>query len=343
MIRFECDYGEGAHPQILEALTKTNFEQLAGYSCDEHCDKAREYIKRDCGRDDVDVHFVVGGTQANLIVIASILRPHQGVLAADSGHVNGHETGAIEATGHKVLWLKNSNGKISAEQIKEAYYAHWNDANHEHIVQPGMVYISQPTEYGTLYSLDELQAIYSICRALSLPLFVDGARLGYAMAADKSITLEAMCGLCDVFYIGGTKVGMLCGEAIVIVNEALKRDFRYIVKQRGGMLAKGRVLGVQFETMFEDGLYYRVAENAVTQAQKIKKAFQEKGIGFLIESDTNQQFPVLTKAQQAKLAEKYTSCYWEGVDAERDCIRFCTSWASTSENVDALVKDIMAL
>lgn len=343
MIRFECDYAEGAHPEILDVLVKTNFEQLAGYGCDEHCEKAREYIKRDCGRNDVDVHFVVGGTQANLLVISSILRPHQGALCADTGHISVHETGAIEATGHKVLGLKNSNGKINAEQIKAAYYAHWNDENHEHISQPGMVYISQPTEYGTLYSVEELKEIYSVCRALSLPLFIDGARLGYAMAADKSLTLETMCSVCDIFYIGGTKVGMLCGEAIVIVNEALKHDFRYIIKQKGAMLAKGRVLGVQFETMFKDGLYYKVAENAVILAQKIKKAFESKGIDFLIKSDTNQQFPILTKEQQKKLGEKYTSCFWEAVDEQRDCVRFCTSWASREENVDAFVADIMAL
>lgn len=343
MIRFECDYNEGCHPKILEALARTNFEQTPGYGEDAHCARARELIKKECGRDDIDIHFLVGGTQANLTVIASILRPFQGALCADTGHINCHETGAIEATGHKVLPLPSRMGKIDAVQIEAAYNAHWADVNHEHIVQPGMVYISQPTEYGTLYSKKELEEIFAVCRRLSLPLFIDGARLGYGLAADGELTLADIARLCDVFYIGGTKVGFLFGEAVVITADSLKRDFRYLMKQRGGMLAKGRLLGVQYETMFEDGLYYEVSRHAVGEARRIAAALREKDIPLLFESPTNQLFPILTKAQQAALGEKYALSYWQAVDAGRDAVRICTSWATAPENVDALIADIRKL
>ena len=340
MIRFDCDYTEGAHPAIWEAMARENFLQHPGYGLDERCEKARELIKRECACPHADVHFLVGGTQANFTVIASVLRPWQGVLCAETGHIACHETGAVEAAGHKVLPLPAHEGRISAAQVKAAYDAHWGDATHEHIVQPGMVYVSQPTEYGTLYSKGELTELYETCRACSLPLFIDGARMGYGLAADESITLADIAALCDVFYIGGTKVGCLFGEAVVITNDSLKRDFRYIIKQRGGMLAKGFLLGIQFETMFESGLYYSVSEHAVSLARKISAALEKKGIEFLFRSPTNQLFPILTKAQQAKLGEKYAFSYWQAVDGDRDAVRICTSWATTEGNVRELIKDI---
>ncbi len=343
MIRFDCDYTEGAHPNIINALAATNFEQTCGYGEDEHCERAREYIKKAIGSESADVHFLVGGTQANATVIASILRPYQGVLCAESGHINCHETGAVEATGHKVLGLPAVDGKISAAQVRSYVAAHWRDGAHEHIVQPGMVYISQPTEYGTLYTKEELRDMYEACRELSLPLFIDGARLGYALAADKELSLSELAAMCDVFYIGGTKVGCLFGEAVCIMNEALKRDFRYMIKRMGGMLAKGRLLGIQFEEMFRDGLYFRVAEKAVEQALRIKAALRQKGIPLFMDSATNQQFPVLTKAQQAALGEKYALGFWDTTGGDTDAIRICTSWATTEENVNALIADIMAL
>ena len=340
MIRFDCDYTEGAHERILNALVATNSEQHCGYGLDDHCENARALIKKACGREDADVHFLVGGTQANFTVIASVLRPYQGVLSADSGHINGHETGAVEATGHKVLALPSVNGKISAAQIEKAYNEHWADGAHEHIVQPGMVYISQSTEWGTVYSKQELEELYSVCKKLSLPLFIDGARLGYALASGAAPSLEEMAQLCDVFYIGGTKVGLLFGEAVVITNEALKKDFRYMIKQRGGMLAKGRLLGVQFEEMFRDGLYLEIAKHAVDIAMEIKTALQEKGIEFYIDSPTNQQFPILTKSQSVKLGEKFALCYTAPVDDDHDVWRICTSFMTTRENADCLISEI---
>lgn len=343
MIRFDCDYTEGAHPNIMAALAATNFEQTCGYGEDHHCENARAYIKKAIEYESADVHFLVGGTQANMTVIASILRPYQGVLCAETGHINCHETGAVEATGHKVLALPHKDGKISAGQVRDFVAAHWRDGAHEHIVQPGMVYISQPTEYGTLYSCAELEELGCVCRELNLPLFVDGARLGYALAADKSFTLPFLAANCDIFYIGGTKVGCLFGEAVCITNDALKRDFRYMIKRMGGMLAKGRLLGIQFEEMFRDGLYFRVAEKAVANALRIKAALIEKGIPLFMDSTSNQQFPILTKAQQAALGEKYALGFWDTTGGDSDAIRICTSWASTDENVEALIADIMAL
>lgn len=343
MIRFDCDYTEGAHERVLNALIATNSEQHCGYGLDDHCENARSLIKKACGREDADVHFLVGGTQANFTVIASILRPFQGVLSADSGHINGHETGAVEATGHKVLALPSVNGKITGAQVEKAYSEHWADGAHEHIVQPGMVYISQPTEFGTVYSKDELTELYDVCTKLSLPLFIDGARLGYALASGEAPSLEEMAQLCDVFYIGGTKVGLLFGEAVVITNDALKKDFRYMIKQRGGMLAKGRLLGVQFEEIFRDGLYFEIAKHAVDIAMEIKAALVEKGIRFHIDSPTNQQFPILTKQQSAKLGEDFALCYTAPVDDECDVWRICTSFMTKRENSDKLVEAIRSL
>ena len=344
MIRFECDYAEGAHPQILERLSQTNFEQTKGYGEDEYCENARRIIRRLCETEQADVHFLVGGTQTNTTVIASILRPHQGVISATTGHINVHETGAIEATGHKVLALPSADSKLTASQIEQTCLEHWNDANHEHIVQPGMVYISHPTEGGVIYTKGELQAISDTCRKYNLPLFLDGARLGYGLAAENNdLTLSGIARMCDVFYIGGTKVGALFGECLVITNDALKKDFRYFIKQRGGMLAKGRLLGLQFETLFADGLYFEIAQHAIQMAMKIRNAFRAKGFAFLLESPTNQQFPILSEEQIFILSQKYAFELWAKKDARHTAVRFCTSWATREEDVEALIADLEKL
>lgn len=344
MIRFECDYSEGAHPRILERLAQTNLEQTPGYGVDEHCRHARELILEACQAPQAEVAFLVGGTQANQTVIASLLRPYQGALCAQTGHINVHETGAIEATGHKVLPLPQKDGKITAAAVEEACAAHWADATHEHMVQPGMVYLSQPTEVGTLYTRQELENIRAVCDKYSIPLYIDGARCGYGLgAAENDVTLADLARLAHVFYIGGTKVGALFGEAVVICDPALQRDFRYMIKRQGGMLAKGRLLGIQFETLFTDGLYEQLGRHAVELAGRVRRAFEEKGVEMAYPSHTNQQFPVLTQAQRDKLGEKYAFSFWEQVDEDRAAVRFCTSWATREEDVDALVADIANL
>lgn len=340
-IRFACDYSEGAAPEILSRLMETNLEQTPGYGEDVYCEAARMKIRALCAKEDAEVQFLVGGTQTNTTVIASILRPHQGVIAADTGHINVHETGAIEATGHKVLPLPSENGKIRAEQIWQAWHAHWTNESHEHLVQPGMVYISFPTEYGTLYTKEELTAIYRVCRECHLPLFIDGARLGYGLMSPKNdVTLQDLAALCDVFYIGGTKCGALFGEAVVITDPQLARDFRYMIKQRGGMLAKGRLLGIQFNTLFTDDLYWKLAKQANRLALRIRKAFLEKGYPLLMDSWTNQQFPVLPDEVADRLSEQFAFEVWERIDETHCAVRFCTSWATTEAQVDALVAAI---
>lgn len=344
MIRFECDYSEGAHERIMRRLLETNMEQMPGYGEDEHCARARELIKRACAAPEAEVHFLVGGTQANTAVIASLLRAHQGVVSAATGHINIHETGAVEARGHKVLALPSSDGKLSARQVREFCRAHWDDATHEHIVQPGMVYISHPTENGTVYTKSELAALYEACREYSIPLFIDGARLGYGLAAEgNDLELPDIARLCDVFYIGGTKVGALFGEAVVIMNTRLMRDFRYIIKQGGGMLAKGRLLGIQFETLFEDGLYFDISRRAVKQAMRLRAAFEKAGFPLLFDSKTNQQYPVMPDAVLKQLSEKYSFSVWQRVDDTHTAARFCTSWATEDDNVDALIADVKSL
>jgi len=344
MVRFECDYAEGAHPKILEKMVETNFEQTPGYGVDEYCESARNRIKQLCGNDKIDVHFLVGGTQTNMTVIASMLRPHQGVISANTGHVNVHETGAIECTGHKVLTVASADGKITADQVKEAYEAHWNDVTHEHMVQPGMVYISHPTENGTTYTKPELEELSKVCAECQLPLFMDGARLGYGLEADGSdLTLADIAKLTDVFYIGGTKVGALFGEAVVISNDSLKKDFRYLIKQRGGMLAKGRLLGIQFDVLFNDNLYFEVSKHAVKLAMLIRNAFNAKGYKFLYDSHTNQQFPIIPNEKLEILSRKYSYSFWERIDEKHTAVRFCTSWATREEDVKLLIADIESL
>lgn len=345
MIRFECDYTEGAHPRIMKALADTNMEQTKGYGEDEHCAHARELIRRKCGSEDADVHFLVGGTQANMTVIAAALRPHQGVISAQSGHINVHETGAVESTGHKVLALPSEDGKLTAQQISELCEEHLHDDSFEHVVQPGMVYLSNPTENGTLYNRKELSDISEVCRSYGLCLFLDGARLGYGLAAEgNDITMQDLAQYCDVFYIGGTKVGALFGEAVVITKEALKKDFRYFIKQKGGMLAKGRLLGIQFEELFRDDLYMEISSHADRLAMKIRKAFEEKKIPFAYESVTNQQFPILTYEMAMSLAQKYSFSMNEAELKKGPAkVRFCTSWATKEEHVEELIADIRKL
>lgn len=342
MIEFQCDYAEGAHPLIMERLVSTNMVQTPGYGMDIYSDEARSLIQEACECEDADVQFLVGGTQTNTTVISAVLRPYQGVLAAASGHINVHESGAIEATGHKVLALPcGRDGKITAEQIQLAYESHMQDANAEHMVQPGLVYISNPTENGAIYYKKELEAISHVCHSCGLPLFVDGARLGYGlMADDNDVTLADMARLCDVFYIGGTKVGALFGEAVVITAPEIKKNFRYMIKQKGGMLAKGRLLGLQFLVLFEDGLYWKISRHAIKMAMKLKAALKECGYTFYADVSTNQQFPIMPNDILDKLSQKYSYSFWEKIDENHSAVRFCTSWATIEENIDALISDI---
>lgn len=344
MIYFNSDYLEGAHPALMAKLNETNMIQTVGYGEDEYCAAAREKIKAACQAPDADVHFLVGGTLTNTTVIASVLRPYQGVLTAASGHINCHETGAIESSGHKVLALPTNNGKITAQQVEDYYNWHHFSPDYEHMVMPGMVYISFPTEGGTMYSKAELTALHEVCRKCGLPLFIDGARMGYGLTCDDcDLTLPELARLCDVFYIGGNKVGALFGEAVVIMNDALKRDFRFMMKQRGGMLAKGRLLGVQFDALFTDDLYFRIARHANVMAKKIHAIFEENGYSFLFDSPTNQQYPIMSDAELAELGKDFGYEYWERVDAAHSAVRFCASWATTQENVDALRAAVHAL
>ena len=337
MIYFNNDYSEGCHSAVLKKLIETNMEQTSGYGMDDYCAGAAQKIRQLCGNDDLAVHFLVGGTQTNLTVISAALRPHQGVIGAESAHVQVHETGAIEATGHKVLSLPSGDGKITAQQIKTAVTAHFADEAAEHMVQPKMVYISNPTELGTIYTLAELEEISKVCKEKDLYLFLDGARLGYGLTAKgNDVSMEDLARLCDVFYIGGTKVGAMFGEAVVISNPALAVDFRYLIKQHGGMLAKGRLLGIQFCALLEDGLYFKIAAHANTLADQIRTALSNLGYDLLVPGTTNQIFPILPDALLSKLRERFSFTEQQRMDESHRAVRFCTSWATTQENVDAL-------
>ena len=344
MIRFNSDYTEGCHPAILERLAETNMEQTPGYGVDEHCKHAAELIKAACGTPEADVHFLVGGTQTNVTVISSALKHYQGVITANTGHINVHETGALEACGHKCLVLDTPDGKLTAEIIDKYTKAHYADDSFEHIVQPKMVYISNPTEVGTIYKKAELEAIYEACKENGLYLFLDGARLGYGLASrENDMTLADVAALTDVFYIGGTKVGALFGEAVVITNDELKPDFRYNIKQRGGMLAKGRLLGIQFETLFEEDRYMEISRHAARLAEKLKDELTAAGITFMVDSPSNQQFPILPDTVLEELRKKYSFEFNGKMDAKHSAVRFCTSWATKEENIDALLSAIKAL
>lgn len=343
MISFLNDYSEGAHEQILDALYRTNRCQSNVYGMDEYCEEAKKEIRKHLKKEKTEIHFLVGGTQTNTTVIASILKPYQGVISPESGHIAGHETGAIEAAGHKVLTIKPIDAKISAEQIENLVRSHFESESFEHQVQPGMVYISQPTEYGTIYSKAELTAIHDVCSKYHLPLFVDGARLGCALACNENdVSIADLEELSDVFYIGGTKMGALFGEAVIISNPNLQPCFRYMIKQKGGMLAKGRLLGLQFIELFRDDLYFKTGRHAVDLAHKLKKGISDLGYPFFIDSPTNQIFPVFPDELLEKLSEKYLLSYWDWgrVDESHSVTRMVTSWATEEKNVDEFLDDL---
>ena len=337
MISFESDYIEGAHPAILKKFVETNMEQLSGYGADKYTESAKEKIAAACGLKEAQIQFITGGTQTNQIVIDTILKPYEGVVAAATGHVAMHEAGAIEYTGHKVLTIPAHDGKMKAEELDSYVSDFYADGNHEHMVFPGLVYISFPTEYGTLYSKKELTHIYTVCQKYKLPLFIDGARLGYGlMSSQCDITLPELAKLCDVFYIGGTKTGALCGEAVVFTKNNEPAHFVNLVKKHGALLAKGRLLGIQFDTLFTDNLYFEVSKNADRLAEQIKKAFKDKGYRLLLDSPTNQQFVVLENQKLKELEKIVKFCFWEKADDNHTAVRFATSWATTQENVDWL-------
>ena len=338
MLYFLSDYTEGAHPKILERLAETNLISQPGYGEDCFCAAAREKIRTACEKPEADVYFLVGGTQANAVTIASLLNRWEGVIAAQTGHIGVHEAGAIEFTGHKVLALPGENGKLSAETVRDYCRAFYADETHDHMPFPGMVYISQPTELGTLYNKAELEALHAVCGEFGMRLFVDGARLGYGlMSPDCDMTLPELAERCDVFYIGGTKVGALCGEALVFPKGDMPEHFATMVKQQGAMLAKGRLLGVQFDALFTDGLYFEIGRHAISLAMKLKAAFREKGYPLFADSPTNQQFPILTAEQLQNLRQHAAFETWAPLPDGRTAVRFVTSWATREEDVDALI------
>lgn len=340
MQHFDSDYMEGMHPAILEALVRTNMQKTTGYGLDEYCVAAREAIRKACAAPDAEVHFLVGGTQTNSTVIRALLRPHEGVVAAATGHIAVHESGAIEAGGHKVLTLPHKEGKISAAQVDEYLEWFYADESFEHMVFPAMVYLSLPTEYGTLYSLAELEAMAEVCRKWNLKLFVDGARLGYGLAAAEcDVTLADLARLCDVFYIGGTKCGAMFGEAVVM-RKGLVPHFFTIVKQQGALLAKGRMLGIQFLTLFTDNLYLDIARHAVEQAARLKRAFIERGYELYFDSPTNQVFVTLNAEQEQRLRATTTFTEWERLPDDRLVVRLATSWATRPEDITALIEQL---
>lgn len=337
MIRFDTDYMEGAHEAVMKRLMDTNMEQTAGYGCDPYTEQAKDLIRKALGTDDVDLQFLVGGTQTNATVIDALLMHHQGVMAAESAHINVHESGAIEAAGHKVLTLPSHDGKVDPDEVERYIRTFYQDDTYEHMVAPGMLYISYPTELGTLYRKDELERLHTICREADIPLYIDGARLGYGLMSDEAdIQLQDLPTLCDVFYIGGTKVGLLFGECVV-ARKGLLRHFFPLVKQHGALLAKGRLLGVQFGTLFEDGLYFRIGRHAIEMAKMLKKSFEEKGYRLTPESPTNQQFVVLPNEVMDRLKEEASFEVWGTRGETETTVRFVTSWATRKEDVEKLL------
>lgn len=336
MISFENDYIQGAHPEILRRLAETNMEPLSGYGSDPYCERAREKIRKACGCENAEIHFLVGGTQTNATVIDAMLKVYEGVIAADSGHIAIHEAGAVEFTGHKVLTLPGHNGKIDGKKLRKYLQGFWQDENHEHMVFPGMVYISHPTEFGTLYTREELRQISEVCRDYEIPLYLDGARLGYGlMSRGTNVSLSDVAEFCDAFYIGGTKVGALCGEAVVFPRKAPKH-FLTVVKQHGALLAKGRLLGIQFDTLFTDDLYFRISSHAIEMAEKLKEVLRDKGLPFAWESPTNQQFVIMDDRKMEQLREKVVFSFWEKADQDHTVVRFATSWGTEEEEIEEL-------
>ena len=337
MIYFDTDYMTGAHPKVLKRLSQTNFDPTAGYGNDEFCDNARKMIQDACGAPDARVYFLVGGTQTNSTVIDGLLDRHEGVLCAESGHINVHESGAIEATGHKVLTLPSYSGKVSAEDVDNYIRTFYEDETYEHMVAPGMLYISFPTEYGTVYSLKELEDISNVCHRHDIPLFIDGARLGYGLASKGcDVTLKDIARLSDVFYIGGTKVGLLFGEAVVVTNNKLLKHFTPLAKQHGALLAKGRLLGVQFEALFTDGLYESISEGCVRRAMMLKEVFVSKGYKVEVDSPTNQQFFRLPNSVIDDLKSEVSFEMWGPRGESESVVRFVTAWTTTDQDIEHL-------
>ena len=337
MLYFLNDYSEGAHEKVLQHLIDTNMEQLPGYGTDHYCEEAKEKIKKACGCEAAEVFLLTGGTQPNQIVIDTMLQPYEGVVASSCGHVNTHEAGAIESTGHKVLTVPHKNGKLDADDLREYVQTFYADASHDHMVFPGMVYISHPSEYGTLYTRNELERISAVCKEFAMPLFLDGARLGYGLTADTDVTLQDIAKLTDVFYIGGTKCGALCGEAVVFTHGNMPRQFVTMVKRRGAMIAKGRLNALQFDALFTDGLYEKICAPAVKLAIKLRDGLKAKGYRFALESPTNQQFIIVENSRLPELQSKVVYSFIEKYDAEHTVIRLATSWATTEEQVDELL------
>lgn len=339
MLNFSSDYIEGCHPKILEQLSKTNMIPTNGYGDDDFCKSAREKICSTCGIENLQIEFLTGGTQTNQLTIDTILKPWEGVVSAVTGHVATHEAGAIEYTGHKVLTVPNHLGKIYSTELDDFLNTFFSDGNHEHMVFPGMVYISQPTEYGTIYSKKELTDISNVCKKYSLPLYMDGARLGYAlMSKENDLTLNDICNLVDIFYIGGTKVGALCGEALVFTKNNRPEHFVNQQKKHGALLAKGRLLGLQFDTLFTDGLYLEISKHAIDMADYLKENLAKKGVKFFIDSPTNQQFVILPNKKLDELKKNVSYSFWEKFDDSNTVIRFATSWATQKENIDKLLE-----
>ncbi len=344
MLSFANDYQEGAHERILQRLIETNLEPVSGYGTDPYCELAKEKIRRACECPEADIWFLTGGTQTNQVVIDAMLAPYEGVVAAETAHVAAHEAGAIEYSGHKVLTIPQHEGKILAEELETFLRKFWDDENHEHMVFPGMVYISHPTEYGTLYTKNELENLSAICEAYQIPLYMDGARLGYGlMSSNTDVTLSVIARCCDAFYIGGTKVGALCGEAVVFPKNNTPKHFLTRIKQHGALLAKGRLLGIQFDTLFTDDLYFVLSRHAIDMAEHLKEGLLEKGISFYLESPTNQQFLLLTDEQIERLKHEVSFSFWEKPDEDHTVIRLATSWATTKEQVDELIEVICNL
>lgn len=338
MLNFTNDYSEGAHEKVLQKIIAANREGLSGYGSDPYSDSAKRKIRSVFQCPEAQIFFLTGGTQTNQAVIASLLRRHEGVIAAETGHINTHEAGAIEYTGHKILSLPAKGGKISAETLEAFLRAFYADENREHTVFPGMVYLSYPTEYGTLYSKEELKQISAICKSFQLPLYLDGARLGYGLACSQSdIAPSELAELCDVFYIGGTKVGALCGEAVVFTKNNTPPHFITLIKQHGALLAKGWLLGIQFDALFTDNLYFEIGKHAVEMADRLRAAFREKNYTFFIDSPTNQIFIALENSQMERLREKVSFSFWEKLDENHTVVRFATSWATEEESVNALI------
>ena len=338
MLSFENDYSEGAHEKILQRFMETNLEKVSGYGSDPYCESAKQKIREACECPQADVYFLTGGTQTNAVVISSMLESYEGVVAAQTGHVACHEAGAIEYSGHKVITVPQYEGKMKAEDLKNCLKTFWDDESHEHMVFPGMVYISHPTEYGTLYTKAELEEISSVCHSYNIPLFLDGARLIYGLVSKETdVTLHDIARLCDVFYIGGTKAGLLCGEAVVFTGKCMPKHFLTRVKQHGALLAKGRLLGVQFDALFTDDLYLAIGKNAIETAAVLKEGLKKKGYQFFIDSPTNQQFVVLENSRMEELKKDVQFGFWEKADDSHTVVRFATSWATRMEDVQKLL------